>query len=113
MAKGLLSLLGFCKADMAMMRAAQELAVALVPSVRIEIERGSLPDARAEARGYVHAKCTPLARRQVAQYFELTGTTSNHSRDDLRVEVTHRVVRMLVDEMLRGRKVAHEPRKAA
>ena len=86
------------------MRLAQEMAITASSLLRSSVEVARLPGTRAEVRGYLRAKSTPLVRR-VLQLHQAT-----HNRDYteqqvawLRQEVTERAVRMSIDDMLRVR----------
>lgn len=84
------------------MRIAQELAITASALLRGSIDVNRLPSVRAEVRGYLRAKSTPLVRRALV----LHTATSNHSYTEtqlawLRDEATERVVRLSIDDLMR------------
>ena len=113
MVAGLLALLGSRRQTAERMRVAQDLAMLLAPTLRAVIDRGTLPADRAEARGYVTAMSTPIVRKQVHRYFELSRGTDLEARESLRIEIGQRLVRLVLDEALRSRRMKVETRKAA
>ncbi len=96
---GLLTLFGI-RRRIDTTRIAHELAVVCLPTVRSQVAKGSLPRARAEARGYVRVKSGSLIHNHVERYL-LSNGVHESVRPQLRAEITQRVVYLLVDEMLR------------
>ncbi|MBS0208311.1 MAG: hypothetical protein JSS27_05090 [Planctomycetes bacterium] len=100
-----MSLLGwFSKGNSTLdwMRIAQELAITASALLRSSIDASHLPSARAEVRGYLRAKSTPLVRRAL----NLHAATSNRGYTEaqlqwLQDEATERTVRMSIDDMMR------------
>jgi hypothetical protein len=113
MVAGLLAAFASRRRSSERLRVAQELAVLLAPTLRASIARGSLPVDRAEARGYVKALSTPIVRKQVSRYFELSASDNTAARATLHQEISERLVRLVLDEALRSRRTKVQTRKAA
>jgi hypothetical protein len=94
------------------MRLAQQVAVAVGPTVRESALTGSLPLGRAEARGYLRAKSTPAIRPRVeeaARQAEL----SHAAKEMLFEEAADRTVRLVLDDLIRIRVRQVHTRRAA
>jgi hypothetical protein len=113
MVAGLLAAFASRRRSSERMRVAQELAVLLAPTLRASIARGSLPVDRAEARGYVTALSTPIVRKQVNRYFELSASDDIAARNMLHHEIGERLVRLVLDEALRSQRAKVQTRIAA
>lgn len=101
--------------DHHLMHGAQQLAIAAFPLVSARVEAGRLPRRRAEARGYIRAKATPIVRKLVAAHCRQTSVRQSMSGEQMLSEATERVVRLLVGEANRGQhgRAVAEMRRAA
>lgn len=90
---------------------AAELAVAIVAQVRDAALGRARDMERAEARGYIRAKSTPIIARQLAIYRPQLADLDAGTLAALAADVSDRVIRMVLDDVVRskvlaGRKVA-------
>ncbi|HEX4129723.1 MAG TPA: hypothetical protein VHZ24_06745 [Pirellulales bacterium] len=94
----LLAVLASRKAAADLMRVAQELAVAAAPAVRATLQLELVPAHHAEACGYLRGKTTPQVRQQLAAFCDRLPASL---ASQLQVEATERVIRLLIDDVLR------------
>lgn len=94
------------------MRAAQDIAVSVAPLARDVVLNGALPLVRAEARGYIRAKCVGSIRAQVRAVTRAEGFDC-HEAALLECEAIERTVRLLLDDCLRVRAPQQLSRRAA
>ncbi len=97
------------------MRLAQEIAITARALLRRSVDASRLPESRSEARGYVRAKSTPHVRQALGLHLvNIEHTVTDEQLNWLHAEATERVVRLVLDDLLRRRHVADEHlRKAA
>jgi hypothetical protein len=85
---------------------AAELAVAITAQVRdAALDRARDMD-RAEARGYIRAKATPIIARQLLVYRPQLADLDDSVLVALAAEVSERVVRLVLDDAVRSKVLA-------
>ena len=88
-----------------------ELAVAITAQVRDAVLNRAKDMDRAEARGYIRAKATPIIARQLVLYRPQLEELDGDTLVALAADVSERVVRMVLEDIVRLKVLAN--RRAA
>ena len=89
------------------------LTLDLSEQVRASLSFRVLSMSRAEARGYIRAKATPIVRRALGSVAAEHPALATELVTRVAGELTDRVARQVLDDVVRGRVLIHGIRRAA
>jgi hypothetical protein len=89
------------------------LTLDLAEQVRSSLSFRVLAMPRAEARGYIRAKATPIVRRALGSVTAAHPALTSELVTRVAGELTDRVARQVLDDVIRGKVLIHGVRRAA
>jgi hypothetical protein len=89
------------------------LTLELAEQVRDSLSFRVLSMPRAEARGYIRAKATPIVRQALGSVMASRPAVTPELLARVTVELTDRVARQVLDDVIRGKVLIHGVRRAA
>jgi hypothetical protein len=91
----------------------REMAIAASRQVWQNVAHLHIPYERAEARGYIRAKTTPIVEAHLNAFYAANPKFDTSVRAELGANVTERVVRLVADEFTRVRALAATQQRRA
>jgi hypothetical protein len=91
----------------------RSLTLELAEQVRTSLSFRVLSMPRAEARGYIRAKTTPVVRSALSSAIADHPALTSELLARATVELTDRVARQVLDDVVRGKVLIHGVRRAA